>query len=344
MRSFDFPRLRGIALAAATSMVVAAGTAASPAAAQTKVTFGTNWLAEAEHGGFYQAVAKGIYQKHGLDVTIRMGGPQINTEQVIAGGVVDFQMSASTAEALNLANHDIPVVAVAALMQKDPQCLLSHPGAGSDTIAAMKGKPIMIAAAARVGYWQFLVAKFGFTDDMIRPYNYSMAPFIADKTAIQQSYITSEPFQIEKESKEKPVINLLADNGYPSYSNIILVQKKMVDAKPDVVQAFIDASIEGWYDYLYGDPSPANALIKKDNPEMTQDVIDNSIKLIKEYGLADSGDAATLGLGAMTEARWKEFADIYIKAGIYPASLDYKKAFTAQFVNKKHAIEMRKAG
>jgi NitT/TauT family transport system substrate-binding protein len=199
----------------------------------------------------------------------------------------------------------------------------------------------MVSAAARSGYWLFLRAKFGFTDDQIRPYNFSMAPFLADKSAIQQGFVSSEPYQIERQSGEKPVVHLLADNGYSSYSNLVLVTRKLVAEKPDLVRAFIEASTEGWYSYLYGDPGPGNALIRQANKDMTQDTIDNSIKVMKQYGIADSGDSLTLGLGAMTEARWKAFFDTMVQAGLYKPDLDWKGAFTLQFVNAKYGMEMK---
>ena len=313
-----------------------------PAAAQTKLTLGTDWLAEAEHGGFYQAVAKGFYAKRGLDVTIRMGGPQSNPEQAIATGIVDVQMTSGSFGVLNLVKQNIPVVAVAALFQKDPQVLIAHPGQGSDSLAAMKGKPIMISAGARNGYWLFLKAKFGFTDDQIRPYNFQMAPFLADKSAIQQGFVTSEPYQIERVAGIKPVMHLLADAGYTSYCDLLLVQSRMVRDKPELVRAFVEASIEGWYSYLYDDPAPGNALIRAANRDMTDDTIANAIRLLKQYGIADSGDSLTLGIGAMTDARWKDFFDTAVAAGLHKPDLNYKAGSTLDFVNRRHAIEMRK--
>ena len=316
--------------------------AALPAAAQTKITFGTDWMAEAEHGGFYQAVAMGFYKKHGLDVTIRMGGPQANPPQAIATGLVDFQMSSGSFGVLSMVAQDIPAVAVAVYFQKDPQVLIAHPGSGSDSLAAMKGKPIMISAAARNGYWLFLKAKYGFSDDQIRPYNYQLAPFLADKTAIQQGFVSSEPYQVQRVTGAKPLVTLLADNGYSNYSNLVLAQTKTVKERPDIVRAFVEASTEGWYSYLYGDPAPGNKLILASNPDMTQDALDNAIRLMKEYGIADSGDSLTLGLGAMTEARWKDFFDLHVAEGLFKPAMDFRKAYTLQFVNQKYGIEMRK--
>ena len=310
---------------------------ASPALAQTKIVFGTDWLAEAEHGGFYQALAKGYYKAHGLDVTIRMGGPQTNPPQQVAAGLVDFQLSSGSFAAMAMAEQGIPVVAVAAFFQKDPEVLVSHPGTGADTIAAMKGRPIMISAANRTGSWLFLKAKYGFTDDQIRPYNFSVAPFLADKTAIEIGFVSSEPYQIEKASGIKPVVNLLADAGYDGYSTVILARSRMVQDHPDVVRAFIDASIEGWRSYME-DPASGDALIRKDNPDITQDVLDNSVKVMRDYGIVDSGDSLTLGIGAMTDARWKGFFDTMVQAGLYKPDLDYHKAYTLQFVDAKYGM------
>jgi NitT/TauT family transport system substrate-binding protein len=226
------------------------------------------------------------------------------------------------------------MVAVAAIFQKDPSVLIAHPGQGDDSFAAMKGRPIMIGSDTRVTSWLFLKQKFGYTDDQIRPYGFNVAPFLADKKAIQQGYVTSEPFTIEKEGV-KPVVLLLADAGYGSYGALIETSEKLARGKPDLVQRFVDASIEGWYSYLNGDPTPGNALIKRDNPEMTDALIAYGIAKIKEYGVVDSGEAKANGIGAMSELRWRDFFDTMTKAGLYPADMDFRSAFVLQFVNKK---------
>lgn len=315
--------------------------AAGPAAALDKVTLGTDWKAEAEHGGYYQAIATGIYAKYGIEVTLRQGGPQVNHSQLLAAGRLDFDETPNSFLPLNFTKENVPMVAVAALFQKDPQVLIAHPGVGNDSLAALKGKPIMIGADTRVGSWLFLKSKFGYTDDQIRPYNFNVAPFLADKNAVQQGYLSSEPLLVEK-AGVKPVVFLLANEGYSSYASVIETSRKMVEEKPDLVQRFVNASIEGWYSYLYGDPAPANALIKKDNPEQTDELLDYAIKKIKEYGIVDSGDSLKLGIGAMTDARWKDFFEVMSKQGLYPAGMDYKKAYTLQFVNKGVGLSMRK--
>ncbi len=321
-------------------LMVALLAVAAPALAQTKVSFGTDWLAEAEHGGFYQAVALGFYRKHGLEVTIRMGGPGTNSEQLVAAGVTDLQLSSGSFGALNMVQQDVPVVAVAAYFQKDPQVLIAHPGAGNDSLAAMKGKPIMVSAGARSGYWLFLKARFGFSDSQIRPYNFSMAPFLADKGAIQQGFVSSEPYQIERASGETPVVHLLADSGFGNYSTVILATRKLVAQKPEVVRAFIEASTEGWYSYLYGDPAPGDALIRQANKDIAQDVLTHARAAMTRYGIVDSGDSVALGIGAMTEARWQGFFETMARAGLYRPELEWRKAFVLDFVNKGYGLEM----
>ena len=323
--------------------VVAALAAASQVHAQqpVKLTFQSNWRAQAEHGGYYQAVATGIYQKYGLDVTVRPGGPQMNNPQMLAAGAIDFSMGSDSFNGLNFVRNNIPLVVIASIFQKDPRVLIAHPGQGNDSLAALKGKPILIASASRNNYWQFLRARYGYTDDQIRPYTFNMAPFLADKSTIQQGFLTSEPLKAQK-AGVKPVVHLLADNGYVSYATTLETRQQLVKERPDVVQRFVNATLEGWYSYLYGDRSAANALIKKDNPEMDDEQLAYSHAKMLEYGIADSGDALKLGIGAMTDARWKEFADQMVKAGVYPADLDVTKAYTLQFVNKGHGMHLKK--
>ncbi|MEM8809546.1 MAG: ABC transporter substrate-binding protein, partial [Cyanobacteria bacterium P01_G01_bin.38] len=233
----------------------------------TKVAYGTNWYAQAEHGGFYQAVATGIYADHGLDVTIQMGGPQVNGTQLLMGGAVDFFMG-YTADAINAVVEDIPKITVAAMFQKDPQVIVAHPDQGIADLADLKGKPIFISKAANVTYWPFLAAKYGFSEEMKRNYNFNPGPFLQDKNSAQQGYLSSEPLSISKEGGFEPTVFLLADYGYDPYSTTIETRKELVEQDPDLVQRFVDASIKGWYSY-FENPEPGNELIKEANPEMT---------------------------------------------------------------------------
>ena len=328
-----WPRKLHRVLAALLAVFAACGVARAES-----VSFGTDWKAEAEHGGYYQAIATGIYKKYGLDVALRPGGPQVNHAQLLAAGVLDFNLASNSFAPLNFTQQNIPMVAVAAMFQKDPSVLIAHPNEGNDGFAALKGKPIMISGDTRTGSWLFLKQKFGYTDDQIRPYNFSVAPFLADPKAVQQGYLSSEPYTIEQ-AGVKPVVLLIADAGYASYGSVIQTSLKFAQEKPDLVQRFVNASIEGWYSYLYGDPTPGNALIKKDNPEMNDALIAYGVAKIKEYGIVDSGDAKKDGIGAMSDARWQDFYDTMSKAGLYPAGMDYKKAYTLQFVDKRFGMK-----
>jgi len=305
---------------------------ASPSGELTKIVYGTNWYAQAEHGGFYQAVATGLYAEHGLDVSIQMGGPQVNGIQLLTGGAIDFFMGYGS-QAIKSVEEGIPVITVASMFQKDPQILMAHPETAS-TLEDLNGRPIFISAAANATYWPFLKARFGFTDDMKRPYNFNSGPFLADKNSAQQGYLSSEPLKIAKEGGFDPVVFLLADSGYSPYSTTIECKRELVEQNPDLVQRFVDASIKGWYSYLYGDPAPANELIKQDNPEMTDEQIAYGIAKMKEYGIVESGDAETLGIGAMTDARWKDFFDTMASEGVFKADTDYTQAYTLDFINK----------
>jgi len=325
----------------ATALAVGLLTVSGAAQALDQVTFGTNWKAQAEHGGFYQAVAAGIYEKYGLEVTIRPGGPQVNHAQLLAAGQIDFNMGGNVFGAFNYAQNDIPMVTVAATFQKDPQILMAHPDQGFETLADLKGHPILISQDARTTYWEWLKVEYGFTDDMIRPYTFNPAPFLADKSVIQQGYLTSEPFAIEREGGFTPKVFLLADAGYDTYSTTIETSWQLVEDNPDLVQRFVNGSIEGWYSYLYGDPTPANELIKADNPEMTDEQIAYSIEKLKEYGIVDSREAEELGIGAMTDQRWRDFFQFAADAGLYPDDLDLSRAYTLQFVNQKVGMELK---
>jgi len=328
-------RLMRAGLAAAAMAVVGLIAGAGAASAADKVIFGTNWKAQAEHGGYYQAVATGIYEKYGLDVEIRPGGPQVNHPQLLAAGKIDFNMGSNMFSAFNYVKNDVPMIVVASIFQKEPQILMTHPNVGLDTLADLKGKPVLISKGARTTYWEWLKAAYGFTDDQIRPYTFNPAPFIADPDVAQQGYVTSEPFAIMNAAGWEPNVFLLADFGYDSYSTTIETSKKLVDENPDLVQRFVDATIEGWYSYLQGDPAPGNALIKADNPDMTDEQIAFSINALNEYGIVDSGDSKSVGIGAMSDERWSSFFKFAADAGLYPADLDYKAGYTLQFVNKK---------
>ncbi|MET0271664.1 MAG: ABC transporter substrate-binding protein [Phenylobacterium sp.] len=326
-------RLLAVALAAALCACSPAKQAEAPGQ-PTPIRFATDWRAQAEHGGFYEALANGEYRKRGLDVQIIQGGPGVNVPQLLASGAVELGMGSNSFIVMNLAQEGVPVKAVAAYFQKDPQVLLAHPDQGIEGIADLKGHPILLSDASVTAFWVWLKAKYGFTDSQVRKYTFNSAPFLADKRAAQQGYLTSEPYTIETQAGLKPKVFLLADEGYPGYATMVLAPDSLIAKNPAAVKAFVEATAKGWQDYLYGDPAAADALIKKDNPEMTQDVLDQARAKLREHGIVDGGDGKTLGIGAMTDARWATFFDMASGQGVYPKTLDPKKAYTLQFLGK----------
>jgi NitT/TauT family transport system substrate-binding protein len=326
-------------------LAVAAGIGgATEALAQKRdaLRFGTNWVAQAEHGGYYQAVADGTYARYNLDVTIVPGGPQANNRMLLPVGRIDFYMGGNMLQSFSAVEENIPTLVVAAIFQKEPQVLLAHPGQGFDTFQDLKkSNDILISKEGLATYYQWMKTEFGFKEEQTKPYTFNAAPFIANKKAVMQGYLSSEPLAVEKEGGFKPVVHLLADHGFDTYSTTIEGRREMVEKQPDVVQRFVDASVVGWANYLYGDNKAANAAIKKDNPEMTDEQIAYSIAKMKEYGIVDSGDAQKLGIGAMTDARMKSFFDKMVKAGLFKADLDYKKSYTLQFVNKGVGLDIK---
>jgi NitT/TauT family transport system substrate-binding protein len=317
---------------------------AAPALAETeldKVTFGTNWVAEAEHGGFFQALADGTYKSYGLDVTIVPGGPNVNNRALLIAGKLDFFMSANTLQSFDAVTNKVPVVAVAAMFQKDPQVLLAHPAAKVTKLEDLKAMTIFVSKEGLGGYFQWLKSEYGFSDAKVKPYTYNAQPFIVDQKSTMQGYVSSEPFVVEKQGNFKPTIMLLADSGFSSYSTLIETRRDMVDKKADLVQRFVDASIIGWYNYIYKDNSAGNAAIKKLNPEMTDELLAYSLGKMKEYGIVDSGDSLRDGIGAMSDARVADFFDKMSRAGVVRRDLDYRKAYSLQFVNKAVGLNLR---
>ena len=347
----------GLLRRALTAGLLAAYLAAAPAVAQDKdgvkdaakdkpqtldkVSFGTNWVAEAEHGGFFQAVADGTYKRYGLDVTIVSGGPNDNNRMLLIAGKIDFFMAANTLMSLDAVANNVPLVAVAAIFQKDPQVFLTHPESQITRLEELKPLTLFVSKEGMTSYYQWLKSEYGFIDRNVRPYTFNAQPFIATAQSAMQGYVTSEPFAVEKAAGFKPGVILLADNGFNTYSTLIEARVETVQKKPDLVQRFVDASIIGWYNYLYGDNSAANAMIKKLNPEMTDDLLAFSVKQMKEYGIVDSGDALKDGIGAMSDERVTSFFQKMVKAGVVKSDIDYRKSYTLRFVNKGVGLELR---
>jgi NitT/TauT family transport system substrate-binding protein len=334
---FTFNIVRGALIAATTTLSFV-----SSAMALDAVRFGTNWLAQGEHGGFYQALADGTYEEYGLDVTIVQGGPQASNRSLLVAGKIDFYM-AGTLSAFDAVKADIPIVNVAAIFQKDPQVMIAHPDQGIEKFDDLaKLETIYMAKDGYATFFEWMKARgTGFSDAQYKPYQFAAGPFIANKNSAQQGYLSSEPYAIEKVAGWKPKVFLLADEGFSIYSTTIMTQRGTIEKDRDLVQRFVDASIKGWYNYLYGDNSAANALIKEDNPDMTDDKLANSVEMMKAFGIVDSGDALELGIGCITDTRFKEIFDQMAMAGIVAADLDYKRSYDAEFTCKGVGLELQ---
>jgi NitT/TauT family transport system substrate-binding protein len=310
--------------------------------AADKVSFGMNWTAQPEHGGFHQALVDGTYARYGLEVTIVPGGPQTNNRLLLAAGRLDFYMGGNMLQPFEAAARGIPTVVVAALFQKDPQILMSHPGQGLDRFEDLKRAPIFVSKLTLASTYRWLVTEHGFKEENTRPYAFSAAPFLSDKKTVQQGYVTSEPFKIEREGGFRPNIFMLADHGFDSYATLIETRREIVERRPDVVRRFVEASILGWYNYLYGDNAAANAEIRRLNPDLSPEAIAYAIEAMKRHGIVDSGDAETLGIGAMSEVRVRSFFERMARSGLVDASTDWRRSYTTDFVNKGVGRELRK--
>ena len=321
------------ALAASAAVASCSGTEAPvDEEGRIRLRFATDWRAQAEHGGFYQAQASGAYAKRGLNVQIIQGGPGVNVPQLLASGAVELGMGSNSFIPMNLVAEGAPVKAVAAFFQKDPQVLIAHPDPALESIADLAGRPFLLADASVTAFWVWLKSKYGFTDDQVRKYTFNLAPFLADERAVQQGYLTSEPWTIEQTAGFAPRVFLLADEGYPSYAAMVLAPNAFARDNAAALRSFIAASAEGWRDYLHGDGKAADALIRRDNPEMTQDVLDQARAKLKANGIVDGGDAALYGLGTMTAERWQAFFEVTSGAAVYPPNLDWRQAFTTQYL------------
>ncbi|WP_121063483.1 ABC transporter substrate-binding protein [Chachezhania antarctica] len=317
--------------------------AAAPAAAQDlpKVVFGTNWLAQAEHGGFYQSVADGTYEECGLDVSIVQGGPQVNNRALMLAGRIDYHMGGDLLQAFNAVKEGVPVVSVAAIFQKHPQVIVTHPGK-AETFEDLKDLTLLIGDNGYQSYYQWMMAEYGFTAEQREPYTFNPGPFLADDTKGMQGYLSSEPYLIKKEGGFTPDVFLIADAGYSTYATTIETMADTIAEKPEQVKCFVDGSIKGWYNYLYGDHSAADEMIMADNPEMTQDKIDYGIEKMLSEGIVVSGDAETLGIGSITDEKVGGFFQKMVDAGVTDSDIDWKSAYTNEFVNEKVGMDLKK--
>jgi NitT/TauT family transport system substrate-binding protein len=298
---------------------------------KTRIRFATDWRAQAEQGGFYQAAARGFYADKGLDVVLIQGGPAVNVPQLLAAGAIEMGLGSNAPIVLSMVQAGAKAKAVMASFQKDPQVLITHPRSDVKSLADMKGKPIMLADASINAFWPWLKAKYGFTDEQVRKYTFNSAPFLADKNAIQQGYVTSEPFTLKTQGKIEPQVFLLADSGYPGYAAMTLASDSFIAEKPQAVRDFVAATIAGWTDYLHGDPESGDTLIMRNNPDMTLELLAQAREKLLSYGIVESADGQ---IGMMTQARWADFFQVMSNAGVYPKDLDWQSGIDLSFLPK----------
>jgi NitT/TauT family transport system substrate-binding protein len=304
--------------------------ASSPARAEEPFIFMTNWYGQAEHGGYYQALAQGLYKEAGLDVRIKMGGPQINTIQLLAAGKADCIMGSSDIQILKTREQGVPAVTLASVFQKDPQGILAHTDV--TRLEDLKDKTILVGTAGRSTYWPWLKANFGLKEEQARPYTFNLQPFIADPNTAIQGYVTYDPYATKKAGVDSNFL-LFSDNGWPPYANTIVCMEGTIKNRPHAVAAFVKASMAGWKSYLSGDRRAANDMIKKDNPQMTDEQMDFAVSAMRDQQLVTGGDAASQGIGTITADRLKKTYDFLVGAKIIdPAKVDLQSTFDLQFV------------
>ena len=293
------------------------------------VKLSLDWVPQGEHGGFFQAIAKGYYSDQNIEVEIVPGGPSVNTKAMLMADQVEFNIGGS-AGALNYAKQDLPFTAVAAFFQKTPQVLMSHPNVGIDHPSDFQGKTIFLSNFGRLSFWGFIKNKYDLSDDQLKSYNFNSQPFIDDPQSIQQGYLSSEPFAIKKVAGFEPVVHLLADHGFSAYANTIEVSNRLIEENPDLIKRFIAASRLGWQDYLASDPQPAFDLIQQLNPDMPSDKLAYAHQKMIEYNIV-TGDNQKIG--SMNADRWREFYEMSLELGIYESEFDHEKAYTLEFSN-----------
>ncbi|MFS2222810.1 ABC transporter substrate-binding protein [Pantoea sp. B65] len=296
--------------------------------AEEKFTFLTNWYAQAEHGGFYEAQAKGLYQDAGLDVTIKMGGPQVNVMQLMAAGQADCTLG-DNGQALETWQAGVHAMTVATVFQHSPTVFISHDKI--DKPQELKDKTFLLATEAYTSFWPWAKSELGFGNTKVRPYTFSVQPFLADNNLVQQGYVTSEPFSVAKGGKPFYVYPL-SDWGYPPYGNSIICMADSVKKRPAAIAAFVKASMQGWKAYLQ-DPTAGNQLIQKDNPKMGADQIEFGIAQMKKYQLVTGGDAQTGGIGIITEPRLKKTWDMLVKNKLIDADkVPFEQTYTLEMI------------
>jgi NitT/TauT family transport system substrate-binding protein len=306
----------------------------------TKIIFYTDWKAQAEHGGYYQALALGHYKRAGLDVTIRAGGPQTDNSHLLAAGAIDLAMVSNAFQAITLAHKKADVKMVMAVFQKDPQIIMAHGSGVAPPLTTWKTRAMFMDDAFRVSYYPWLKARFGFTDAQVRPYAFSLNPWRQNKQALQEGYLSSEPFTAQKSGVSAQVL-VLADAGFDGYGQMVATTGKLIRTRPDVVRAFVVATQSGWQSYLNGDPAPGNALMRRDNPDMSEELMAYGRRQLIAHDIILSGDAKIFGIGAMLPQRWQKFVREMELLGVVPKHVEARSIYDMQFLVKAAPVDKR---
>lgn len=316
-------------------LVITSLALALPSASQAaeKFVYGLSWVPEAEHCGFFQAKARGYYEAAGLDVELFPGGPAVNMPQLVAAGRLDAAMGTALTT-LTMRANDIAGTTIGAFLQKNPQTLVAHADPALQKLEDLKTRKISVANFSRTQFWVWLKMKYGFDDSQLRPYTYNPSAFVADPAMVQQGYITEDEFFLGKALGAAPKTFLLADYGYPDYATTVFTMDSVIEKRRDVLAKFMQVSTKGWAECMRGDPMPAFELIKSMAPEQSIELSQFKVAQMKKLNLVEGGDAAKLGIGAMTDDKWKELYDVMSAGGAFAKSFDYHKAYTLEFVNK----------
>lgn len=297
-----------------------------------KITVQLDWVAEPEHGGFYQAQAKGYFREEGLDVTLIPGGPGAHVMPSVATGKADIGQADSTNTLLQQA-EGLPVVQFAAVFQDDPSGILVHADSSVRRFEDLQGKTLI--ARPEWAFLKFLQKKYNLTFT-ITPQNFSVAAFLGNKEALQQGYFIAEPYHIVQAGGKQPRFLSTWDAGFRAYA-VLVTNRKFARENPERLRAFLRAYIRGWRDYLEGDPAPAHAEMKKANPTNTDAFMTFSRKMILDEKLvtgrdADGGIDKIGRLSAerfTTQIRQMEELGILPKGKVTPAS-----AMTTEYLPK----------
>jgi len=301
--------------------------------ANNKMIFATNWVAQPEHGGFYQALVDDEYSKCGLNVEIIQGGPNSNNRAKLITKKIDLYMGGNLIQLINARSENIPIKMVASFFQKDPQIIISHPDGNLKNWESIKdADPIFISDLGLVTFYKWMEKEYGFKSSKRRPYLFNPSPFLANVNSAQQGYLTSEPYVIKRELGIEPNIFLLAEHGFDTYATTIEVLDETITNRQEDIQCFIDASEIGWRNYLYGDSSKANELIKKENPDMTDEKINYSISKLKQYGIVDSGDTLKNRIGYFSPKRIQAFYKKMLEYDVVKELDNIDDIFTQKFI------------